>query len=151
MVKPLNVFPLPNAPNVINGGAISPTGAWYNYSLQDSLDRPGRQNSLRTDYNISGKWRMFVRGTNEGTHNKGANSTVNRYARMSDADVDYALTGPNLGATITWIASPTLVNEAIIGYGLWTESQIYRDAGSRNCYGISSASICRNSIHRKIH
>ena len=40
---------------------------------------------------------------------------------MPDADVDYALTGPNLGTTVTWIASPTLINETIVGYGLWTE------------------------------
>jgi hypothetical protein len=128
MQKLLNVFPLPNAPNVLNGGALSPTGAWYNYTIQDFLDRPGRQNSLRVDYNISEKWHLFIRGTNEGTHNKGSNSTVNRFAWMPDADVDYALTGPNLGGTLTWIASPTLVNEAIFGYGLWTENQLYRDA-----------------------
>jgi hypothetical protein len=128
MQKLLNVFPLPNAPNTINGGAISPTGAWYNYSIQDSLDRPGRQNSLRVDYNISDKWRAFFRGTNESTHNRGANSTVNRYAWMPDADVDYALTGPNLGGTLTWVKSETLVNEIIVGYGLWTEAQVYRDA-----------------------
>jgi hypothetical protein len=126
MQKLLNVFPLPNAPDILNGGALNPSGTWYNYSLQDSLSRPGRQNSLRTDYNISDKWRMFFRGTNESTHNKGANSTVNRYAWMPDADVDYALTGPSLGMTVTWIASSTLVNETIVGYGLWTENQLYR-------------------------
>jgi hypothetical protein len=127
MQKLLNIFPMPNAPNVLNGGAFNPSGAWYNYTIQDFLVRPGHQNSLRVDYNISEKWRLFIRGTNEGTHNKGSNSTVNRYAWMPDADVDYALTGPNLGGTLTWIASPTLVNEAIFGYGLWTETQIYRD------------------------
>jgi len=128
MQKLLNVFPLPNAPNVINGGTLNPSGTWYNYSLQDSLDRPGKQNSLRMDYNISDKWRAFFRGTNESTDNRGANSTVNRYAWMPDADVNYRLTGPNLGGTLTWVASPTLVNEVIFGYGLWTENQVYRDA-----------------------
>jgi hypothetical protein len=128
MQKLLNVFPLPNAPNVINGGALNPSGTWYNYSLQDSLDRPGQQNSLRVDYNISDKWHAFFRGTNESTSNKGANSTVNRYAWMPDADVNYKLTGPNLGGTVTWVASPTLINEVVFGYGLWTENQVYRDA-----------------------
>ena len=128
MQKLLSVFPLPNAPNLINGGALNPSGTWYNYSLQDSLDRPGKQNSLRVDYNITDKWRAFFRGTNESTDNKGANSTVNRYAWMADADVNYRLTGPNLGGTVTWVAAPTLVNEIIFGYGLWTENQVYRDA-----------------------
>ena len=85
---------------------MNPSGTWYNYSLQDSLDRPGQQNSLRVDYNITDKWRAFFRGTNESTSNKGANSTVNRYAWMADADVNYKLTGPNLGGTVTWVASP---------------------------------------------
>lgn len=128
MQKLLNVFPKPNAPNVLNGGAFTPTGTWYNYSLQDTLDRSGRQNSLRVDYNHSDQWHAFFRGTNESTHNKGSNSTVNRYAWMPDADVDYRLTGPNLGGTFTWVKSPTLVNEIIFGYGLWTESQVYPDA-----------------------
>ena len=95
MQKLLNVFPLPNAPNTLNGGALNPSGTWYNYTLQDSLSRPGRQNSLRTDYNISDKWRAFFRGSNEGTHNKGPNSTVNRYMvswfkRFLDGDTRYS-------------------------------------------------------------
>jgi hypothetical protein len=101
--KLLNVFPAPNAPDVLNGGALNPTGTWYNYSIQDSLSRPGRQNSLRVDYNASD----------------------NRYAWMPDANVDYTLRGPNVGASVTWVASPTLVNEFIAGYGLWTEDQTY--------------------------
>ena len=47
---------------------------------------------------------------------------------MPDADVNYKLTGPNLGGTVTWVASPTMVNEVVFGYGLWTENQVYRDA-----------------------
>ena len=127
MQKLLNIFPLPNAPNVINGGALNPSGTWYNYSLQDSLDRPGKQNSLRVDYNITDKWHAFFRGMNESTDNKGANSTVNRYAWMADADVNYKLTGPNLGGSVTWVASPTVINETVFGYGRWTENQVYRD------------------------
>jgi len=61
MQKLLNIFPMPNAPNVLNGGALSPTGAWYNYTIQDFLTRPGRQNSLRVDYNISTNWKFYFR------------------------------------------------------------------------------------------
>ena len=43
MQKLLNVFPLPNAPDVINGGALNPSGQWYNYSITDSQERPGKQ------------------------------------------------------------------------------------------------------------
>ena len=120
MLKLLNIFPLPNATGKNNNGA-------YNYQIQDTLWRPGQQQSLRVDYNISNNLHAFFRGTNEGTHNKGPASTVNRFAWMPDANVDYALTGPNVGGAVTWILSPTLVNEAIVGYALWTETQIVPD------------------------
>jgi hypothetical protein len=127
MQKLLNIFPLPNAPDVVNGGALSPSGNWYNYSITDSLERPGWQGTLRLDYNISDKWHAFFRASNYGTHNKGSNSTVNRVPWMPDADVDYALDSRNWGGTATWIASPTVVNEFIFGYARWGENQFYRD------------------------
>jgi hypothetical protein len=127
MQKLLNVFPLPNAPDVINGGALSPTGQWYNYAITDSQQRPGDQYSLRVDYNISNSVHAFMRSTNYGTHNKGPTSAVNRFPWMADADIDYALGGHNHGGTVTWIASPTVVNETIVGYARWTEEQLYRN------------------------
>lgn len=125
MQRLLNVFPLPNAPDVLNGGALSPTGRWYNYSITDALERPGWQGTLRLDYNISDKWRAFVRTSQYGTHNKGSNSTVNRLPWMPEAQIDYVLGGRNWGGTVTWIASPSLVNELIVGYARWTEDQVY--------------------------
>jgi len=125
MQKLLNVFPLPNAPDVINGGALSPTGQWYNYSITHPQERPGWQGSLRLDYNISSKWRAFVRASNYETHNKGPNSAVNRYPWDPDADIDYMLGAKNWGGTVTWIGSPTLLGELIVGYAAWTEAQHY--------------------------
>jgi hypothetical protein len=127
MQKLLNVFPLPNAPDVINGGALNPSGQWYNYSITDSQERPGKQYSLRVDYNVSDSVRAFARSTNYATHNKGPTSAVNRFPWMDDADIDYVLGGHNHGGTLTWIASPTVVNETIVGYARWTEEQHYRD------------------------
>lgn len=126
MQKLLNVFPLPNAPDVINGGALNPSGQWYNYALTDSQQRPGKQYSLRVDYNISNSVRAFVRSTNYGTNNRGPTSAVNRFPWMADADIDYVLGGHNHGGTLTWIVSPTVVNETIVGYARWTEDQDYR-------------------------
>jgi hypothetical protein len=124
----LNVFPLPNAPDEINGGALNPSGQWYNYSITDTLERPGWQGTLRLDYNISDKVRAFVRGSNQGTHNRGSNSTVNRLPWMPEAQIDYTTGAKNWGGTVTWIASPTLINELIVGYAAWTENQTYPDA-----------------------
>jgi hypothetical protein len=127
MQKMMNIFPLPNAPDVINGGALNPSGQWYNYSITDSQKRPGFQYSARVDYNVSDSIHAFFRSTDYGNHNKGTTSAVNRFPWMADADIDYSLGGYNHGGTVTWIASPTVVNETIIGYARWTEQQLYRN------------------------
>jgi hypothetical protein len=119
MQKMLNIFPQPNTRGENN--------AW-NLQLQDTLDQPKHQESGRIDYNISQSLRAFIRGTTMATHNKGPASTVNRYPWMKEAVVDYATTAPNIGGTLTWIASPTLVNETVIGYARWAEKQTYDEA-----------------------
>ena len=69
---------------------------------------------------------------------------------MKDADVDYALTGPNVGATLTWIVSPTLVNEVIVGYAAVDRNpDLPAMPGWRSCSGTNSVSICRKSIRNR--
>jgi len=106
--------------DIINGGALNPMAPGT--TTRCRIPRPaGRQNSLRVDYNITDKWRAFLPRTNESTSNKGANSTstlcldapMRRQLQTDGAE-------PRKG-TVTWIASPTLVNEVVFGYGLWTE------------------------------
>src|SRR5215468_12173856 len=120
MQKLLNIFPLPN----YVGGKTS-AGTGFNYQIQDVLERQGHNEFLRVDYNVSQNVRAFIRGSNGRTHNKGPASTVNRYPWMADANVDYTLGFPTLGGTVTWIVTPTLVNEASVGWAGWTEDQIY--------------------------
>ncbi len=130
MQKILNLFPLPNAPDQINGGALSPSGNWYNYSITQSQERPGWTGSVRLDYNISDKLHALLRASNYGTHNRGANSTVNRLTWDSTCadQCDYALASKNWGGTLTWIASPSLVGEFVVGYAAWKEDQPYPDS-----------------------
>jgi hypothetical protein len=123
MQKILNIFPLPNAPDVINGGALDPTGSWYNYSITQPQERPGWQSSLRLDYNVSKELRASIRSSRYGTHNKGPNSAVNRYPWDPTANIDYVLGAQNVGGTLTWIPSSTMVGEFIVGYAAWTEEQ----------------------------
>jgi hypothetical protein len=120
MQKILNIFPLPN---YANGKTASGTG--FNYQISDYLDKPTNNELLRMDYNISQNVRAFFRGSDARSHNKGPASTVNRYPWMPDANVDYSLSYPNLGGTITWIISPTLVHESTLGWAGWTEDQLY--------------------------
>jgi hypothetical protein len=123
----LNIFPLPNAPDEINGGALSPAGQWYNFSIAGDQERPAWQNSLRLDYNISDKVHTYGRYTNYANHNKGLTSAVNRLPWMEGADIDYQLKGHNWGGTVNWIASPTVVAEFTGGYASWLEQQTYPD------------------------
>jgi hypothetical protein len=44
---------------------------------------------------------------------------------MADANVDYTLSYPNVGGTVTWIINPTLVHETTLGWNGWTEDQLY--------------------------
>jgi hypothetical protein len=118
----LNIFPLPN----YSGGRTA-SGTAFNYQIQDYLSRPAYNEFLRTDYNISESVRAFFRGSTARTHNKGPASTVNRYPWMPDAQVDYTLSYPNVGGTITWIVNPTVVSETVLGWNGWTEDQTYPD------------------------
>ena len=127
MQKLLNIFPLPNAPDEINGGALSPSGQWYNFSIAGVQERPATQNNLRLDYNASDKLHTNVRYTNYANHNKGLTSAVNRLPWMEGADIDYQLKGHNWGGTVNWIASPTLLGEFTGGYASWLEVQTSPD------------------------
>lgn len=136
MQKLLSVFPLPN---YSNGRTASGTG--FNFQISDYLDKPAYNEFLRTDYNISQNVRAYFRGSTGRTHNKGPASTVNRYPWMADANVDYTLSFPNVGGTVTWIIAPTLVHESTLGWNGWTENQTYDPTWlaklQRNTVGIT--------------
>jgi hypothetical protein len=112
--KLLNIFPLPN---------VTPDATHhYNYQIADTLKRPVTQEVLRVDYNISDKVRAYARGMYMTTHNTGLASTTNKFTWGIGA-MDYGTTGPNVGGTVTWIISPTMINETTVGWAAWTELQ----------------------------
>jgi hypothetical protein len=127
--KLLSIFPLPNT--------VSTLG---NFNIAGSEDLPVKQELLRVDYNRSDKTRMWFRVTGYSSDNTGRTSPAisNQWGL---ADVDYAQTMPQLGAKITSIFNPTLINEATFGMNLWTEDQKLSDAGlkayQRATYGIN--------------
>ncbi|MGI8742364.1 MAG: hypothetical protein ACR2NN_07285 [Bryobacteraceae bacterium] len=67
--------------------------------------------------------RAYFRGMDMATHDKGLASTANKFT-WGTGPVDYATTGPNLGGNLTYIITPTLINELTAGYALWTEQQL---------------------------
>jgi hypothetical protein len=127
--KLLGIFPLPNT--------VDTRG---NYVIAGSEDLPVKQEMLRVDYNRSDKNRMWFRVTNYTSDNTGRTSpAINNQWGL--ADVDYGQSMPQLGAKLTTIFSPTLINEATFGMNLWTEQQKLSDAAlkayQRTTYGIN--------------
>jgi hypothetical protein len=118
--KLLSVFPLPNFTdrNISRGN--------YNYVLSDSIDNPVRQELLRVDYNPTAKWRTYFRGMNMYVNNSGTASTANNNSwGIVQA---YNTTNPNVAVNVTYMATPTLVNELSVGLSRWTEIQSISDS-----------------------
>ena len=111
----LNVFPLPNFTNV----AISQRN--YNYVVSDTTHLPEHQEFLRLDYNPSDKLRTFFRGQYWDWDFSGVNVPANNNTWLN-VPQHYTLTYPQLAAGITYIVSPTFVNEFVIGYTHDTET-----------------------------
>jgi carboxypeptidase family protein/TonB-dependent receptor-like protein len=116
MQKLLNVFPLPN----VTGNAA------YNLLLTDTIDVPVHQELLRVDYNPTPKWRSYFRGMNMFVGQRGSNITAN--SNKWGVVQSYDTTNPNVAANLTYMASPTLVNELAIGLSRWTEDQAIADS-----------------------
>ena len=130
----LNVFPLPNATNT------AVTNFAYNYQIAGYQSQPVKNETLRVDYNRSEKMRMWFKAVGYSSDNTGRTSPAIQN-QWGLADVDYSQTMPQLGANLTYIASPTLVNQATFGINLWTEQQKLSDQGlkayQRSTYGIN--------------
>jgi hypothetical protein len=128
--KMLSIFPLPNLVGNSKG----------NYQIAGTEDLPVKQELLRVDYNRSEKNRAWVRVSGYSSDNTGRTSPAisNQWGL---ADVDYSQTMPQVGARLTTIFSPTLINEATVGMNLWTEDQkLSADAlkaYQRATYGIN--------------
>ena len=132
--KLLSVFPLPNATNV----AI--TKYAYNFQVVGSEDQPVKTETLRTDYNATDKARFWFKASGYSSHNSGLNSpAINN--KWGPAPVDYAQTMPQLGGSFTYVFTPTVINEVVVGMNLWTEDQNLTADGlkayQRATYGIN--------------
>lgn len=102
----LNWLPLPNTLG-------NPT---YNYETQVASEKPSFDQVYRVDYNISNKWRAYVRVLRD------KRTENNPYGRLDSAN-DLALSnlyaptfGWSVSGNVVTILSPTLTNELQIGY-----------------------------------
>lgn len=107
--KLLQVFPLPN----ITDRTI--TKGNYNYSFLESLPGTRRFDTYRGDYNATSKLRMYYRESIFRRYDSGYATAASGPAWGLVKDFDkYDTEAGQLHATYTF--SPTLVNEASIGY-----------------------------------
>ena len=116
MQKLLNILPLPTP------GYVGPGGK-TNFILPLTEHNPVNQIVLRVDYNISSKWSAYFRGiamTVKSTGNAAAYAPMNY---LPNFPVDYVNHSPGLTIDLTYVASPTLVNELNIGWASWSEEQ----------------------------
>jgi len=127
MQKLLGIFPLPTidcTPRGLGGKPACPltsvtSGNPYNYSIGGISKTPSNQEVLRIDYNLSSKWHMFFRGTQEYKDNIGLTATTNNLNWGIPAF--YQTPSKNAGINVTYIATPTVVNEFSFGYSSWNE------------------------------
>jgi hypothetical protein len=131
--KLLTVFPLPNY-------SMAASNYAYNLIVPSSDQQPVLTETLRVDYNASDKIRMTFKASGYSSSNSGLNSAAidNKWG---PASVNYKQTMPQLGTTMTYVFSPTLVNELTVGMNLWTEDQLLSKSGlaayQRSTYGIN--------------
>ncbi|HEV2484048.1 MAG TPA: carboxypeptidase-like regulatory domain-containing protein [Terracidiphilus sp.] len=116
MQKLLDLLPLPTP------GYSDPSGT-SNYILNLTEHNPVNQQVLRLDYNIAPKWRTYIRGLNMSVGSTGNAANAMPMEYLQSFPVNYLNDASNVIWNLTYIASPTLVNETNISYAGWSENQ----------------------------
>jgi Carboxypeptidase regulatory-like domain len=109
--KILQFYPLPN---------IGGQSAYNYYSQFPNADKP-RQNIVRADYNITDRWRLYVRAI---INPRPITSVYGDQASGNNIGLGKGFSVPQNGSThmanLTTIITPTLTNELIVGRA-WNE------------------------------
>jgi len=135
--KLLNLLPLANT-----GRGTQGCGS-CNFQVATTEENPVNQKVLRIDYNISQKWRAYFRGVDMSVKSKGNDAAFNPMIYLSNFPVEYHNSAPNVAVNLTYLASPTLINELNIGWASWSEDQIFPNgpgelaAVQKNALGIN--------------
>jgi hypothetical protein len=123
----MNSLPLPTIDCTPYGGGGKPacpltsgtSGSPYNYAIMAPRNEPTNETLLRLDYNLNDKWHMYFRGQYMPKENSGLTSTTDKM--QWGIPMYYRTPGENAGYNLTYVASPTLVNEFTVGYASWKE------------------------------
>jgi hypothetical protein len=133
----LNLMPLPNT--TIGGNQ-------YNYTSQISNRYPRREDIVRVDYLMTPTNRLSGRFINNYDDQILAYGTTTLSDNFPIGPVNRSGSGYNLALTLTSTLSPTLINEAIFGHGVFTTNiEAGTNAFSRAVTGISTPLLFPNA------
>ena len=121
--KLLGLLPAPTP------GYVDPDGK-TNFILPLTEHNPVNQKVLRVDYNISDKWHAYFRGVDMSVKSQGNAAAFAPMVYLRNFPVDYDNRSPNVAVDLTYIASPTMVNELNIGWASWSEDQVLPNGSS---------------------
>jgi hypothetical protein len=134
----LNLLPMPNT---TIGGDL------YNYTSQISSKYPRREDIVRIDYQINDKNRLygrFINNYDDQILTYGTTTLSDNFPTLGP--VNRSGSGYNMAFTLTTILTPTLVNEAKFGYGIFTTNIVASTDGfSRAETGISTPLLFPNA------
>ncbi len=116
MQKLLSLLPLPTP------GYVDPSGK-SNFILNLTEHNPVNQKILRLDYNVSPTWHTYIRGLQMSVGSKGNAANAMPMEYLQSFPVDYLNDASNVVWNLTYIPTPTLVNELNVGYAGWSENQ----------------------------
>jgi hypothetical protein len=127
----LNLFP---TPNTTIGGNL------YNYTSQVSSKYPRREDIVRIDYLINDKNRLagrFINNYDDQILAYGTTTLSDNFPTLGAANRSGS--GYNMALTLTSTITPTLINEAIFGHGIFTTNIVAATDGySRAKTGINT-------------
>ncbi len=134
----LNFFPMPNT---TIGGNL------YNYTSQVSSHYPRREDIVRIDYQINEKNRIYGRFINNYDDQiLSYGTTTLSYNFPTPGPVNRSGSGYNMAFNWTYSITPTLVNEAIYGHGIFTTNIVASTDGfSRAATGITTPLLFPNA------
>jgi len=127
----LNLFPMPNT---------TAGGSSYNYTSQLSSHYPRREDIVRIDYLLNDKNRIYGRFINNYDDQiLSYGTTTLSYNFPTPGPVNRSGSGYNMALNWTSTISPTIVNEAIFGHGIFVTNIVASTSGfSRATTGITT-------------
>jgi hypothetical protein len=120
----LNILPTGNATPL----GVAPGGGLYNFLNTSVNHHPVNQQVLRLDYNVTDHVHAWFRGMNMTNNQNTSTDSPGLNAAMEwGVPLFYDTPARNAAIGVTYIASPTLVNEFTAGYADWRERSGFQD------------------------